>query len=52
MDFSKTHADRKVKNYLILGLLLVFIISIFAVTIIKLYDAGDKLKVSAESKSE
>ncbi len=46
MPIEKTHEDKKVKNYLILGLLLLFVIAVFAVTIVKLDAAGEKLRTT------
>jgi cell division protein FtsL len=50
MPLAKTHQDRKVKNYIILGLLLLFVIMVFAVTIIKMTSAFRD--VVAEKKLE
>lgn len=39
MSDSKIHDERKVKNYLLLGLLVLFVIVVFAVTMVKLSTA-------------
>ena len=55
MPLAKTHQDRKVKNYIILCLLLLFAIMVFAVTIIKMTTAFKDLvaeKTLESQKSE
>lgn len=41
MSNSKIHDSRKVKNYLVFGLLLLFVIFVFAITIVKLHIASE-----------
>ncbi len=36
MPIEKVHKERKVKNMVLLGIFLVFVVTIFAVTLIKL----------------
>ena len=52
MENSQTHQDRKVKNYLLLGLLLLFVVMIFAVTIIKTGPAFKKAVEDSKLKKE
>lgn len=44
MTESNIHNERKVKNLLLLGLLLLFVVFIFAVTIVKLNVSPDSVQ--------
>jgi hypothetical protein len=41
MPYSKTHEERKVKNYLLFSVVLALIVIFFAVTIVKIKNASE-----------
>ncbi len=55
MEKSKVHSERKVKNYLLLGLILLFVVFVFAVTIVRLnpvlHKAVEDSKAAKASKA-
>lgn len=50
MPETKIHSERKVKNYLIFGILLVFAIVVFSVTIVKMHMAD--VEYTNETKAQ
>jgi hypothetical protein len=52
MTESQIHQERKVKNLLLLGLLLLFVVMVFAVTIIKTGPAFRKASEDSKVKKE
>jgi sensor domain CHASE-containing protein len=52
MPHSNQHSNKKVKNYLIFALLLLFVAVVFSITILKMHKAAvqEKSKVLHEEK--